>query len=227
MPTRGRFVWTDEDDEDGEYGKWVVYSLKEALAEERKVRPPRSEFWPNWHDGVPTKFIKILFAPEFDLGTVRHRPRDVWRQLELSWSKAVPLPQLAKNNKVLPGSRFKYEWSGVYRVFSPTASIHRCCGEDRTGTLYIGQAGSGRQRWSILRSRLLQIVNGRHHAISMRADTIAKKYPWGSLALQWAYTKEIFDYRGRPISEARLAESFLLYSYRELFGELPPLNEKI
>src|SRR5581483_4688306 len=48
---------------------------------------------------------------------------------------------LEQSTHLLPGLR-QSEWSGVYRLFSPSKEIERCSGCVPTGTLYIGRAGT-------------------------------------------------------------------------------------
>jgi hypothetical protein len=95
-----------------------------------------------------------------------------------------------------------------------------------TGTLYIGRAGTGRQNWSILRSRIKAIVDRDHHGLGnwRVIDKLQKKFPWNVLAVQWAYTGRSRDHKGDDVAEAEFAEAFLLGSYNEAFGELPPWN---
>ena len=131
------------------------------------------------------------------------------------------LSSLEKNKRFLPHS-YTDEWSGVYRIFSPNTPIDRCCGKDPTGTLYIGLAGSRVRKWSILRTRISSILTGEHHAIKNRSDLSRQRFPWGSLAVEWAYTGERKNYKGEFVAEAILAEGWLLACYKDLYGEYPP-----
>jgi hypothetical protein len=60
-----------------------------------------------------------------------------------------------------------------------------------------------------------------HQAIGV---LIEQKYPWASLAVEWAYTPGELNHKGKPFSKAILAENFLLSCYSDSFGELPPWN---
>jgi hypothetical protein len=68
-------VWTDKDDQEIKYGEWYEYDAKDALAEANKVKsaPQLEEIWPNWRDGVPTKFYKRLSSQAFFRGGNFHR----------------------------------------------------------------------------------------------------------------------------------------------------------
>jgi hypothetical protein len=116
----------------------------------------------------------------------------------------------------------------VYRIFFPNKIIDRFCGKDGTGTLYIGKAGTGKMSWSILRTRIRDIVEGKHHAIRgwSSSNIFRQKYPWEALAVEWAYTTVRTNYKGDIIQAAELAETWLLRSYNDSFGEIPPLNQR-
>jgi len=221
-------MWTEEDDEEVEYGEWIVCDAETSLAEQNKVHPPEQmqELWPHWNDGVPRTFRRKLGSPSFHKGTVRHRYREYYVTIELDWNTPHSLPLLRNNYDLLP-STFTRHWSGVYRIFSPDTKIDRCCGQDPTGTLYIGQAGS-RGGWSILRTRIMAIVKGDHHATNKRSvnSVVREMFPWGSLAVEWAYTGERTNYKGETVAEAILAEGFLLSCYKQSYGELPPWNAR-
>jgi len=222
-------VSTEDDDEEIEYGKLYVHTAEMALAEANKLCPTEAEetIWPHWGKERPTKFRLMLKEPSFVLGAVTHNDRYYYEKVVLEWSDMYLLSVLSEKYYLLPSSRSKREWSGVYRIFSPGTSIHRCCGQDPTGTLYVGKAGAGGRNWSILRTRILDIVTKRHHAVSGWSfdSLIDRKFPWNSLAVEWAYTGERL-YQGKPYPAAGMAESFLLRSYSDSFGELPPLNQK-
>jgi hypothetical protein len=58
-----------------------------------------------------------------------------------------------------------------------------------------------------------------------------EKFPSQYLSVEWAYTKserkrERFEANQKPFAEAKMAESWLLWSYKDSFGELPPWNQK-
>jgi hypothetical protein len=133
----------------------------------------------------------------------------------------------AKKNPLLPSNKYSDQWSGVYRIFVPNKIIDRFCGKDGTGTLYIGKSGTGRLSWSTLRTRIKEIAGGKHHATrGWSSKVIQQKYPWEALATEWAYTEMRTNYKGEKIPAASLAETWLLRSYNDSFGEYPPLNQK-
>jgi hypothetical protein len=223
-------VWTERDDKEIEYGKWYVYDPMTSFAETNKIHPPKSdEIWPHWNEGVPRILRKQWDSPSFILAAVHHRNNpEYYVTLTLRWNVPYMLSVLRKNYRLLPGT-YTSEWSGVYRIFSPNTTIDRCCGKDPTGTLYIGRAGSDRG-WSILRNRLMSIVRprGGHHATDKWSfsDAMMQKFPWTSLAVEWAYTGKRANYKGEPVAEAILAERLLLQCYVDSYGELPPWNDK-
>jgi hypothetical protein len=222
-------VTTKNNDDDIKYGDWNVYDVEMALAEEKKSIPPRdlADIWPHWNEGIPKKLRRTGWAPAFRIGRVYHQARNHTDTLELTWTRSYHLSFLGKNNHLLP-SNYTSEWSGVYRIFAPEIPIPRCCGEDPTGTVYLGCVGSRGRNWSILRTRIQSILKQNHHAITNWGlnDVLTQKYPWGSLSVEWAYTGKRLNYKGESIPEAIMAEGYLLSCYRDSYGELPPLNEK-
>jgi hypothetical protein len=213
-------------DEEIEYGKFYVHSLgDEDSAESRPLEA--DDIWPHWSEGVPTKLRKTLWSPAFYLGKVHHKERLSSESLELEWRGPYLLSVLRENYSLLPSSKYSRQWNGVYRIFSPETAINRICGEDPTGTLYLGRAGSERG-WSILRTRIQEIARKAHHATSgwSYSDLLRKKFPWESLAIEWAYTEKRLNYRGDPIPGAKVAEGWLLSCYNDSFGEYPPMNQE-
>jgi hypothetical protein len=220
-------VWTEEDDEEIEYGKLYDYTLEAALAEQDRVHPPRQldEIWPHWSEGVPTKLRVRVRGDAFHRGLVYHLPRYYYASVKLMWNAPQALSLLQARYSWLP-SAHKREWSGVYRIFSPNTIIDRCCGRDPTGTLYIGRAGTGGRNWSVLRTRIMSIVTGEHHAIRDRSDLAKQKFPFSSLSVEWACTGETWDDEGEAFAEAILAERWLLSCYNDSYGEYPPWNQR-
>jgi hypothetical protein len=124
--------------------------------------------------------------------------------------------------------------AGVYRLIGlndagKPASLDRICGNDRTGTLYIGCEGKNfavRSRLSKLvrslreprgRGRGVHIYNEEHNAGSRlrRHPILSQRFPVSKLAITWCYSAECY-----------LAERALLDAYFASFGDTPPLNRK-
>src|SRR5579885_2055053 len=210
-------------------GCWNEYDAATVLAEEKKKSSTEqlNDIWPHWSEGVPNKLRRTGWAPPFRLGAVDHHGRLLTDTLELDWEHPHALSFLCENKNLLPGD-YTSLWSGVYRVFAPETTIRRCCGEDPTGTLYIGRAGSRGRNWSTLRTRIQSILSQRHHAITnwWLNDALKRNYPWNALSVQWAYTGKRLNYKGESFPEAIMAENYLLNCYRDSYGELPPLNER-
>ena len=213
----------EEDDEDFEYGKLYTSKLEETGA---LLPIEDGDIWPHWNDGVPTKLRRKLGSPTFVLGTVRHKYREYYETLEFQWGSKRKLTFLKDNYHYLP-ENYESQWSGVYRIFAPDTSIDRFCGRDPTGTLYLGRAGSVRG-WSILRTRIMSIAKREHHATRLwdLSDVVQQKFPWESLAVEWAYTGKRTDYKGEVVLAAKLAETWLLSCYNDSYGEYPPLNQE-
>jgi hypothetical protein len=160
------------------------------------------------------------------VGNVRHYPIQYYESIEFKWNGQYTTPVLRNYHGFLPGDCTE-QWSGVYRIFVPEVSINRCCGTDPTGTVYIGRAGNGLKNWSNLRTRIKSIATQEHHAIKNRGRAQRDKYPWDSLSVQWAYTNDKRVNRvGKIWAESVIGEGWLLWCYKDSFGELPPLNEK-
>lgn len=217
------------DDQEFEYGREYVHTADAALEEARKLLNPPGEndVWPGWIDGAPTVLRRTVWSPQFQLETVLHKNRQVQVTVQFTWRKASLLSELRENYDLLPSARYSSQWYGVYRVFVPGASIGRFCGTDPSGTIYIGRAGSQRG-WSILRSRLMQLAKREHHVTQMWDDHEARhqRYPWSSLAVDWAYIEHWSDHKGDKIIGAKRAERWLLDSYNDRFGEYPPMNQE-
>jgi len=49
---------------------------------------------------------------------------------------------------------------------------------------------------------------------------VRQKFPWDSLAVEWAFTTgDIADHKGERLPAAIIAEGFLLNSYNDSYGE--------
>ena len=217
----------DNGDEDS-YGVWHEFSLIDALNADRVTRQFPPNIWPNWAEGRPSKFRWTYYWASFRLGRVHHRPNQRTEALELKWQRPVLLSSLQKQPKALLPSDHSYAWSGVYRIFQPMA-VPRFFGSDPTGTLYVGMAGTGKGNWSILRTRMREAATKTHHVTrqwSYGDDKLQSRYPWEDLYIEWAFTSVRRDTDGEEAPWANLAERWLLNTYRDSFGELPPLNER-
>jgi hypothetical protein len=214
----------EEDDEAIEYGKLYVHSLEDS-----ELHSPieADDIWPHWSDGVPTKLRRKLWSPAFLLGKVYHNQRLTQDSLELKWSDAHMLSVLRESYHLLPSGKFSSQWNGVYRIFLPSTTLDRFCGKDPTGTLYLGRAGSERG-WSILRTRIMQIAKKEHHATRgwSYSGPMRQKYPWETLAVEWAYTADFLNYKAETVPGSKRAESWLLSCYNDSYGEYPPLNQE-
>ena len=106
---------------------------------------------------------------------------------------------------------------GVYRLVGlaqdgeirQLATISRVCGEDRTGTLYIGEAGT-------LNKRLNQLRKGSHQA-SRFPTILREKFPMRRLAIASLFTSR----------STKMIENDLLQAYVNSFGDTPPLNYRV
>ena len=112
-------------------------------------------------------------------------------------------------------SRKHHRYCGVYRLIglasegdlTRPATLSRLCGQDTTGTLYIGYASS-------LNKRLNQLRQGSHNAVRMLRSVPLLKFPSKSLAIAFLFTG----------LAARAVERDLIRAYMNSFGDTPPLN---
>lgn len=220
-------MMTVSDEEEFEYGKEYVHTAEALLEEDRRALTASGDIWPGWEDGPPTILRQTRWEAGFQLGKVVHERRAVRVTLRFEWSRARLLSEIKGNYGLLPSARYSCEWYGVYRAFVPGASIGRFCAADKSGTIYIGRAGSKRG-WSILRTRLMQLAKREHHVTNGWDDHEARrqKYPWSSLAVDWAYTDHWYNQKQEEVIGAPRAERWLLDAYNDRFGEYPPLNQE-
>jgi hypothetical protein len=220
---------TKQEEPEIEYGKWHTTTAEDILGQERQLELSREEetIWPNWKNGVPTTFRTLVGSPRFYQSGVHYRYHTYPASLELIWNGPYLLSVLRQRNRLLP-STHQSEWSGVYRLFAQNAVIDRSCGKDPTGTLYLGLGGTGRKNWSIIRNRVRDSVYRAHHAFDRWhvCDLVRQKFPFDNLAVEWAFTGRISDYKGESVAEAIRAEAFLVNSYNGSFGEYPPWNQR-
>lgn len=225
----GTVMPTEKDEKEVSYGEWHEYVAKDALVEENRVkRPPLlKEIWPHWRDGVPRKFHRRVLGEAFFKGDNHHKEVSYYVPLELTWNAPRSFSALDKDKHLLPSTGTS-EWSGVYRIFCANNPIERCCGRDETGTLYIGMAGAGKKKWSILRDRIKAIVRGNHQALDLWRvnDMVRQKFPWDSMSVEWAFTSDRTNHKGEQIQSAIIAEGFLLGTYNDSYGEYPPWNQR-
>jgi hypothetical protein len=209
-------------DNEIEYHKWYHFTAGAACDEGNETESLSEDIWPHWADGVPSKLRRELGSPAFKAGNVQYRYRTYYETLNFVWNEAYRLSELRKHKGLLPRHS-----SGIYRLFAPDMSIARCCGTDPTGTLYLGCAGTKRN-WSNLRTRVKNIVQKDHHAmINISGCEVAQKtFPWETLAVEWAYMGKRLNYSGKSEPAAVLGETWLLASYHDSFGELPPWNQR-
>jgi hypothetical protein len=115
--------------------------------------------------------------------------------------------------------------SGIYRLIGldgsgNVATIRRVCGDDCTGTLYIGMGGDKRgDRDGTLRDRVGNLVA--HHCPEYKirphkdlSPLLAKAFPVDRLAMTWLFS-----------DNPRSREKQTLQAYYDKFGELPPQND--
>jgi hypothetical protein len=114
--------------------------------------------------------------------------------------------------------------SGVYRLVMLASSgglpmaIPRVCGEDISGTLYIGQAGSLEGRVNELRKTLRpDDFKGSHGAgkLLLGTEVLKEKFATENLETKWALC-----------DNPQEIEQQLLNAYAIQFGEGPPLNRQ-
>jgi hypothetical protein len=109
-------------------------------------------------------------------------------------------------------------YRGVYRLIALSEAgnvdkpmqFNRVCGQDVTGTLYIGCAGR-------LNDRLNQMRRSEHHTIGMLRRIPALNLPLERLAIAMLFT-------GRSYTSV---EGYLISAYINSFGDTPPLNYKL
>lgn len=219
---------SEEEEDDFEYGREYVHTPETVHAEESKLIPVQAgDIWPDWSEGVPTRMRRRSWNPAFTLGKVRHEAYSQYETVELEWQRSRLLAAMRKNYNLLPSGKYSSQWIGVYRIFIRDTTINRLCGPDPTGTLYLGRAGSKRG-WSILRTRLMQVAKREHHATRCWSanERLCQKYPWETVAVDWAYTPNRLNYTGESVPGSRMAEVWLLWCYNDTFGEYPPLNQE-
>jgi len=222
-------LWTENNDTEAEYGAWE-FTLAGALEDEKKRNPLSAppDIVPHWSEGVPTLIRRTGWTERFTKNRVTYDSRLWTKTVNYEWCSPRNLSELAEKYSRLPSTR-QWEWSGVYRIFVEGQAIDRLLGKDPTGTLYVGMAGHGSRKWSIMRSRIMGLATRRNHQVANRwffSEKLEKRFPWKSMMIQWTFTDRLLNYNGEEISGAKGAESDLLHCYQNTFGEFPPFNEK-
>ena len=114
-----------------------------------------------------------------------------------------------------------FGYHGVYRLIALAedgdtarpAKLNRVCGQDVTGTLYIGKAGALHARLNQFR-RSMTTYEDSHGAAGMLKAIPRLKLPPSRLAIALMFTGRF--YGG--------VESDLIKAYMNTFGDTPPLN---
>jgi hypothetical protein len=164
--------------------------------------------------------------------------RECWEALEKGQSRAaIPLFCMPPwydvcsdldwemHLDLLDGSSFgntHHGYCGVYRLIGlqssvQPATISRACGQDRTGTLYIGQAGDLSMRLNQLRRTLISRTERSHKTAHMLRITPLRQFLPDKLAVSLLFT---------GTNTARI-ENDLILAYINTFGDTPPLNYKV
>ena len=108
---------------------------------------------------------------------------------------------------------------GVYRLIAHAsegeltkpATLSRICGQDTTGTLYIGEAKSLSIRLNQDRERLHRRKKS-HGAINTLRQIPVLNYPRNKRGIALLFI----------VSQTRMIEEHLIYAYINSFGEMPP-----
>jgi hypothetical protein len=115
---------------------------------------------------------------------------------------------------------------GVYRLIAlasegdttKPAVLNRVCGQDTTGTLYIGEAKSLSNRLNQLRrSARSWRPEGSHGAISMLGRISVLDFPLNKLGVALLFT----------MPHTKMVERHLIHAYMNSFGDAPPLNYRL
>jgi len=114
-------------------------------------------------------------------------------------------------------SKKHHGYCGVYRLVGldlagdlrKLATIPRACGEDRTGTLYIGET-------STLNTRLNSLRLGSHRTSNL-PKVLRERFPTEKLAIALLFTGRSTEW----------IENDLIQAYINSFGDTPPLNYKV
>ena len=119
----------------------------------------------------------------------------------------------------------RFGYTGVYRLIAlevkdditKPATLNRVCGQDMSGTLYIGEAIDLSRRLNQLRRTAEGRRERSHGAVIMLRQITALDYPPAKLGIALMFT----GYRTKDI------ERDLICAYMNTFGDTPPLNYKL
>jgi hypothetical protein len=121
-------------------------------------------------------------------------------------------------------SKKEHAYCGVYRMIglaadddaTKPATLNRVCGQDETGTLYIGRTRWLNERLNQLRRSLLSRHEDSHGAIGtlLEITKLKSRFPASRLAISILYTG----------IKPRFVEGTLIRAYMNTFGDTPPLN---
>jgi hypothetical protein len=148
---------------------------------------------------------------ERHIGTYEMPP---WDEIcsELSWHF----------DKVGRFSRKGHGYCGVYRIiglatdkaFKP-AAISRACGEDVSGTLYVGESRWLNERLNQFRRSLRGEDTHGASRLWRQSMTLKSKFPSNQLGIATFFTR---------VRMHEVIESDLIRAYLDSFGDTPPLN---
>jgi hypothetical protein len=180
--------------------------------------------------------LQVMFTTPISVTELKN----YWRRWESSQNEAfyiIPIScmppwrdvcsQLRWRSRLLePWSFSRKRWNhcGVYRLVAlasdnqleSPAVLSRICGQDTTGTLYIGDAGDLGNRLNQLR-RSLRGGERSHHAATILRDTPLLEFPSIRLAVSALFTGK----------STGLVEKHMVMAYINSFGDTPPLNYRI
>jgi hypothetical protein len=118
-----------------------------------------------------------------------------------------------------------FGFMGVYRLIaletegdiSKPATLNRVCGQDTSGTLYIGESTDLGRRLNELRRSAGHRREGSHGAVGMLRQITGLHYPVAKLGIALLFT-------GR---QTKSIERDLIWAYMNTFGDTPPLNYRL
>lgn len=185
------------------------------------------------------QFVTVIPSAQINVDELREHWRRLHALKDGEWIGAVSIYQMPPWSAIceqldwrlyrLNGGHFsakRHGRCGVYRLIaledagdiSKPATLRRLCGEDASGTLYIGEAGDLSLRLNqARRSARPRRSEGSHSAIGMLKQLKHLDYFRGQLGVALMFT-------GR---HTRAIERDLLHAYINSFGDTPPLNYRL